>query len=523
MEYYITQPSDYWISPTAVTITLNALGDKNRIQGGVASSAVIMCYVESIKSESEGGESGNGDGLWYGPNHEPKRWPLGISPTFFNSDTRKYVYAAIPLSVSIGAQAYIVFPSEELDIYGRANRGGGYAQVGSEDYFYVYLHGIISAPYVNPHTYREERAWEQEITDWGKLETAQGRDDKLNDTDWYSYSRVTQVVSFLKEIVMRPGSGFRNLILNGKNLTDTATAATPEEFIDSEELVATPSYIQANYLRKNAEDVAQLQIGFLEGLWVKAKDLYGLSADGIAKVKSLFSDDITANWVLAGEAQSPDYSGDSVADTGWRLTNDHNGHSKLTVDELYVRMKAVFESLEVKREMVTGGNQIFSRAANVICRTDYYDSNDEQIGYSEVKAPWVLRGLSMVLSKRVLNGIYSKLRSVRLSVSDASQIAYIRCYFLAEEGGRKVNNLWSIEGGHDLARCQTFNLNRSERTSYVDGENVKLGNVFWWRKVVGVSSNSSPVEIDGKKYHYFDVSNQAGGYLAGSDLPCAVG
>ena len=64
-------------------------------------------------------------------------------------------------------------------------------------------------------------------------------------------------------------------------------------------------------------------------------------------------------------------------------------------------------------------------------------------------------------------------------------------------------------------------MNRSERKTYVDGEDVKLGNVFWWRKVIAVSSNSSPVEIDGKKYHYFDVSNQSGGYMDGSDLPCA--
>ena len=241
----------------------------------------------------------------------------------------------------------------------------------------------------------------------------------------------------------------------------------------------------------------------------------------MAKFKSLFVDDITAQRMRVDDMQSSNYTGDGIADTGWRLTKDYNGHSKLTVDELYVRMKAVFESLEVKKEMVTGGNQIFSRAANVICRTDYYNSDDEVIGYSEVKVPWLLRGLQMVLSKRILSGIYSKVRSVRISIDDPTEIAYIRCYFLAEEGGRKVNNLWSVTGGHDLARCQTFNLSQSQRETYVDGTEVKQGNVFWWRKVISVSSNSSPVEIDGKKYHYFDVSNQSSGYMDGSDLPCA--
>jgi hypothetical protein len=320
---------------------------------------------------------------------------------------------------------------------------------------------------------------------------------------------------------MKAGTTFHNLFLGYKELTGVATATTGEDYVDSETLVVTPSYIHQHYLRKDAEDVAQEQVGFLKGLWVGVQGLYEITAEGIAKFKSLFVDDITAQRMQVDDMQSSNYTGDGIADTGWRLTKDYNGHSKLTIDELYVRMKAVFESLEIKKEMVTGGNQIFSRAANVICRTDYYNSDDEVIGYSEVKVPWLLRGLQMVLSKRILAGIYSKVRSVRISIDDPTEIAYIRCYFLAEEGGRKVNNLWSVTGGHDLARCQTFNLNQSERQTYVDGEDVKLGNVFWWRKVLAVSSNSNPVEIDGKKYHYFDVSNQQGGYMTGSDLPCA--
>ena len=192
MEYYVTQPKDYWIAPNAVSISLNALGDKNRIHGSVASGAVIMCFVEDIKAESAGGEAGNGDGLWYGADHEPRRWPLSLSPTYFNSDTRKYVYAAIPRSTSVGTQAMIVFPSEQLDIYGRAFRlltddssddsssddssddDDNYVQVGSTDYFYVYLNGIISAPYTEGGVQR--RRWENEITvsDWGTLSTFQG-------------------------------------------------------------------------------------------------------------------------------------------------------------------------------------------------------------------------------------------------------------------------------------------------------------------------------------------------------------
>jgi len=498
---YIAQPKDYWIAQGAITITLNALGNPNRMQGSVASGAAILCYIEGV------------DGLGYDNGHRFKTWPLSLSPTYFNSNTQKYVYAAIPRTATVGTQAVVVFPSEKLDVYGKNSDG---AQVGSSDYYYIWLQGIISSSGEYGTT---NRTWTEEM-DFGKKGTDE---DLYDDTDgeWYQYSKVSEIVTFLKNITMKAGTTFYNLYLGYKELTGVATAATGEEYVDSETLVVTPSYLQGKYLSRQKEDVAEEQIGFLKGIWIGIKDLYEITAEGIAKFKSLFVEDITAQRMQVEDMQSSNYTGDGIADTGWRLTKDYNGHSKLTIDELYVRMKAVFESLEVKKEMVTGGNQIFSRAANVICRTDYYNSDDEVIGYSEVKVPWLLRGLSMVLSKRILSGIYAKVKPLRISISDPTEIAYIRCYFLAEEGGRKVNNLWSVTGGHDLARCQTFNLNRSERKTYVDGEDVKLGNVFWWRKVIAVSSNSSPVEIDGKKYHYFDVSNQSGGYMDGSDLPCA--
>lgn len=501
MEFYITSPKDYWIAPTAVNISLNALSDPNRMQGSVSSGAVISCYIEGV------------EGLGLDNGRNPKRWALSLSPTYFNSNTAKYVYVAIPRSSSVGTQAVVVFPSEKLDIYGK---NAEEVQVGSSDYYYVWLQGILSSSGQYGEVNRE---WTAEI-DFGSLGTYEDIID-MTETDWYTYSKVNQIVTFLKPIFMKAGSYFQNLILGNKELTGVATGATSEEYVDSETLVVTPSYINGKYLRKDVEDTAQEQIGFLKGLWIGIKGLYEITADGMAKFKSLFVDDITTQRMQVDDMQSSNYTGDGIADTGWRLTKDYNGHSKLTVDELYVRMKAVFESLEIKKEMVTGGNQIFSRAANVICRTDYFDANGDRIGYSEVKVPWLLRGLSMVLSKRILSGIYAKVKPLRISISDPTEIAYIRCYFLAEEGGRKVNNLWSVTNGHDLARCQTFNLNRSERKTYVDGEDVKLGNVFWWRKVIAVSSNSNPVEIDGKKYHYFDVSNQSGGYMDGSDLPCA--
>jgi len=286
MEYYITTSADYWIAPNAVYITLNALGEANRIQGSVATGAVIMCFIEDIKAESAGGEAGNGDGLWYGANHEPKRWPLSLSPTYFNSDTRKYVYVAVPRRAATGSQAVIVFPSELLDIYGRAERTAPadsvsgndgqepavttYEQVGSEDYFYIYLHGIIGAPAQSGGVL--QRQWEEDITDWGRLDTAQGRDEKQASADWYTYAN--NVVTFLKDVIMKEGSNFRNILLNHKNLTDVATSAAAAP-VNSDTAVATPNYVEKFYLSKTHADAAQGVITFLAGLTSEAEATFG--------------------------------------------------------------------------------------------------------------------------------------------------------------------------------------------------------------------------------------------------------
>lgn len=520
MNYYITSPADYWIAPNAVSISLNARGNKDRIQCGVASGAVIMCFVEGIKAESAGGETGNGDGLWYDTNHEPKRWQLSISPTYFDTQTRKYIYAAIPRSSSVGVVAVIVFPSEKLDIYGRVKREEDgvvtYEQVGSEDYFYVYLQGIIS-----DSISRDARVWEQQITNWGSLGTAQGNNDKLVEGEWYRWSTVSQTVTFLKKIIMDAGSQFMNLRLRDHNLIGVATADTGEEYVDSETLVVTPSYLQNKYLSKKNDDEAEGLIGFLKGIWIGIKDKWGINENGDTVLHDINANDVQAVSVQADDIKSSDYSGEGIADTGFRLFKTASGYSKLVVDELYVRIKAIFESLEVKKEVVTGGNQVFSCAANVISRTDYYDSNNQILGYSTTRVPYVVKGLALALPNAIARRILGRYRTVRVNLSDTSSIAYIRCYFLAEEGGRKVNNLWSVTGGHDLARCQTFNLDQSERESFVNGNNTKQGNVFWWRKVIAVST--TPVEIDGKKYHYFDVSMSERWHDGNidSDLPCA--
>ena len=206
--------NNYWIAPNAISISLNALGHENRIQGSVASGSVISCYMDSV---APGGDNGDGLGLDNGRN--PKRWPLTISPTYFNSDTPKYVYVAIPRRASFGTQAIVVFPSEQIDIYGKNEND---EQIGSVDYFYIWLRGIISAPVERDGTLQRE--WTQQIV-WGSLGTYEDIVD-MSETDWYSYSGANGgSVTFLKKIIMKAGSFFQNIFLGDQDheLTGVAT------------------------------------------------------------------------------------------------------------------------------------------------------------------------------------------------------------------------------------------------------------------------------------------------------------
>lgn len=536
MRYIVTQPKDYWIAPNAVNITLNALGDKNRIQCSVVSGAVIMCFLEDVKPASQGGDPENGDGLYYGANHEPKRWPISISPTYFNSDTHKYVYVAIPRSEAIGTQAVIVFPSKELDIYGRALRlqdgddEPTYEQIGSTDYFYVYLNGIISAVYTDAGV--EKRRWEVAITDWGRLDTAQGRDDKQNQSEWYLYSQADKFVTFLKDIVMSADSSFRNLILNHKSLTDVATSAE-ETLVDSDTMVATPNYVQKFYLSKAIDDEAAGEIGFLKGLWIKAKGLFGFDADG-----NIVANTIKALSGLINSLQSANYKEGELMGTGYQLTNDNGeGLSKLEADIIVARTRFIVNELQVRKYVAMGGNYVFSPAASQIERVDYYDANGNLLGYDMLKVPLMARIGTALKNMLMRSGNTTKVLTIRKFMRttdpiDMSQVAFFRCWIKADDGTTRTINTW--QSGM-LARCQTADI--EEINGREGGKDVEVngktshGNVFYWRLVKAAGQGKFPDLADDDKVHsYVDLSNFGGTeamnyadreYASGSMAPAA--
>lgn len=259
--------SNYWISSTALSITLNAMGDADYIQANVASGAMIMCYMRNI------------DGLGYDAGHNYRRWNLIANPTYFNSTTEKYVYAAIPRKQQDNGTALIVFPSERVDIYGKSATE---VQLGSEEYYYIFLGGVISPSVVGGVL--QNRTWTQRV-DTGKLAS----DEAIaagGDNTWWIYNAVDDTVTFLKTIVRAAFDNIeakyatvKNLILGGETLTGVANDETPK---NSRVDVVTPDYLfgnsDARYVRKDIDDRVSSILTFLNGVHFGEdfeKDLHG--------------------------------------------------------------------------------------------------------------------------------------------------------------------------------------------------------------------------------------------------------
>ena len=141
-------------------------------------------------------------------------------------------------------------------------------------------------------------------------------------------------------------------------------------------------------------------------------------------------------------------------ENGGSWTPDTEGRSHLITDYLEVRMKAIFEELVIKKTSTIGGKEIISPAGGVVAHN---------------------------------------VEVVTVTYNNVSQKAY-RCYFLAEQEGDSVDNDFAIG---DQVRSESFNVRK--------GTYHKVGNHFYWRLVIG--RDEEPVELEGKKYHYIDLSD----------------
>ncbi len=233
-----------------------------------------------------------------------------------------------------------------------------------------------------------------------------------------------------------------------------------------------PSYSRLNAMESKIEELIYNGQSYLNGNGGSGRSIYIIksydsitptdynvfSAKAVDEQRLNKTKDDTAKGTITWEKVQKFLAGLNVGDfnseNGGSWTPDAEGRSHLITDYLEVRMKAIFEELVVKKTSTIGGKEIISPAGGVVAH---------------------------------------KVEEVTVTYNNVSQKAY-RCYFLAEQGGDAVDNDFAIG---DQLRSESFNVRK--------GTYHKVGNHFYWRLVIG--RDEDPVELEGKKYHYIDLSD----------------
>ena len=224
----------------------------------------------------------------------------------------------------------------------------------------------------------------------------------------------------------------------------------------------------------NQDIISRLDRGEIGGGYSKGVDIITTTKDAIptnTNVYSALKSDTLYPKKLNNETINGIYNfingitiGKPTAYTGGTWSVDQLGKTHLTTDYLYVRLKAIFETLQILNVDTIGGKLVISPAGSI-------------------------------------NIVY--VDNIKVTIDCNEQNVY-RCYFLGEQEGEEIENKWKVG---DQAQAKSFNVKK--------GTYHKTGNHYLWRLVVGVSTDT--VTIDGKKYHYIDLSQLISD--VGSDAP----
>ena len=170
----------------------------------------------------------------------------------------------------------------------------------------------------------------------------------------------------------------------------------------------------------------------------------------------------------------------SASQQGFGIKPDDNGRYSLSITDLIVWGKAVFNELEIRKLSYAGGNVYLSGAGSKLVKVVPVAYNEETGGY--------------------------------ITSTDEECDGW-KCYILADDGTMATQNWWAVG---DQARCQTFNIK--------PGAYNNASNKEYWRCVVAVSSKSEFIVNDegdslygDKKFDWIILSKT--NCLTGSDIP----
>ena len=250
----------------------------------------------------------------------------------------------------------------------------------------------------------------------------------------------------------------------------------------------------------NQDIISRLDNGVIGGGYSKGVDIITTTSNKVpsnANVYSALKSDSLYPKKLNDEVINGIYDflngltiGKPTAYTGGNWSVDQMGKTHLTTDYLYVRLKAIFETLQILNVDTIGGKLVISPAGSIrVAYVDRIKIDAPVFKYDETTDVWSISQVEDAEGNLVNETL--------------NQEVY-RCYFLGEQDGEEIDNKWKVG---DQAQAKTFNVKK--------GTYHKVENSYLWRLVVNVSSDT--VDIDGKKYHYVDLSQID--FDSGSDAP----
>lgn len=223
------------------------------------------------------------------------------------------------------------------------------------------------------------------------------------------------------------------------------------------------NYTDIRFLSKLTPDTAQDVITFLKGV---AFNNGGIDGEGRAELISVILDTIKS------------YNFDSTTESGFGITKRKDGKYQLSITDLIVWGKAIFNELEIRKMSYVGGNMVFSSCGSKIKAVVPISADGQEIvekSHSFLKA----HNKTITANGQILYYTRAKKRSANVKIT-----AY-RCYFYQDDGTTATTNLW--EAG-DQVRCQTFNIK--------DGAYQGVSNRKYWRLVKNVGNDYIDLSVD---------------------------
>lgn len=271
-------------------------------------------------------------------------------------------------------------------------------------------------------------------------------------TGGYKDTRITKVQRKLNDLCQATitcsdevGSGWKSSVDNSLNSLRYEVARQAEQYVydvirsfdektPSDKNIFSALKSLKTHLRKDAPDRTEFLMKLLGGI--------------ISPF--LTSPDFVTGMMGAGMSFSSEEGGESV---GW-------------IDKLYVRKKAIFQLLSIMETELAGASFMFnaSGARATITKVERIDA--VPFFYSDGSAKYYSDGS-------------------RAYVQPSAHGAVYRCYFLADDGEKAIENRFRVG---NLVRSQSFNIK--------SGVYENVSNHYWWRLVTAVGDNWIEVSVN---------------------------